>query len=615
MLLSVCLLVADPPHRVEAALAPVRDLADEIVIAADARVGAEDLADYQALCDRLYRIDFVNYERHLAWLHAQCRGEWIMPIEGDEVISAALADRLASLIDRRDVRQVWTARRWVYGDAGRMLDEPPWSIDHTVRLVRNDGGLTFPGVQHAHARFERPCEYLEEPVYHLELVQSDHDARRVKSIRYEVSVPHRRAFGGGRFNEAIYLPELRPSLRTCAIPAEDAAAVARALAPAPPPSRPGRAALHPLPPVVTLAAADRHWAARPPEATDYAARIEPVEEPVDLAPGETRPVFARVVNEGTARWPWSLDHWPAIRMAYRWLHPDGSIAVAEGRRTPFPRTVEPGDALLAPVEVIAPDEPGEYLLEIDVVHEHVRWFGCDARVRARVREPAGVPAGAPRFAPTPPPPAWRRSATPIPRVIHRVWLGDAPMPSDHVRYGESFAEHHPGWEMRLWGDDDLPSLGIGEREVARSRTLVELSDLVRHAVLARHGGVYVDTDVECVRPFHPLLEGVRAFAGMEMDSRLGTAVLGAVPGHRLFERAAAEARLNVGLGLHSIDAVGPYFFSLLAEQEPDGLTVFGREVFYPYLWDERERAAGPFPAAYAVHHWATGAFEVHTIPA
>jgi inositol phosphorylceramide mannosyltransferase catalytic subunit len=612
VLLSICMLVADPPHRVEAALAPVRHLADEIVIAADGRVDPADLAGYHGLCDRLYRIDFVNYERHLAWLHAQCRGDWVMPVEGDEVISEALADRLPSLLGRRDVRQVWTARRWVHGDAGHVLDEAPWSADHTVRLVRNDGGLSFSGVQHAHARFERPCEYLEEPVYHLELMQSDLEARRAKAIRYEVSVPHRRAIGGGRLNEAMYLPELRPSVRTRAIPAADAAAVARALAPAP--AAPERAPLDPLPPVVALAEVDRHWALRPLEERDYAARIEPAEDPV-FAPGELRPVFARVVNEGGARWPWSLDHRPAIRMSYRWLHPDGSVAVPEGRRTPFPRAVAPGDTVVVPVEVIAPDAPGEYVLELDIVHEHVRWFGCDRRVRATVRVTPGVPEEGPRLVPTPPSPAWRRTSTLIPRVFHRVWLGDAAMPADHVRYGETFAEHHPGWEMRLWTDEDLPSLGIGAREIERSRTLVELSDLVRHAILARHGGVYVDTDVECLRPFDPLLLGVRAFAGLEMPGRLGTAVLGAVPGHRLFERAAAESRSTVGLGVHSIDAVGPYFLSLLAEQEPSGLAIFARETFYPYLWDERERAAGPFPDSYAVHHWATGAFEVHTIPA
>jgi hypothetical protein len=39
------------------------------------------------------------------------------------------------------------------------------------------------------------------------------------------------------------------------------------------------------------------------------------------------------------------------------------------------------------------------------------------------------------------------------------------------------------------------------------------------------------------------------------------------------------------------------------EQEP-GVTIFGADKFYPYLWDEPERAGDEFPDAYAVHHWS-----------
>jgi hypothetical protein len=76
-----------------------------------------------------------------------------------------------------------------------------------------------------------------------------------------------------------------------------------------------------------------------------------------------------------------------------------------------------------------------------------------------------------------------------------------------------------------------------------------------------------------------------------------------VPGHVAFRRAARLARQTLGLGLHSADANGPYLLTLIAEQEPS-VTIFGAERFYPYLWDEPERAGEDFPDAYAVHHWA-----------
>lgn len=177
------------------------------------------------------------------------------------------------------------------------------------------------------------------------------------------------------------------------------------------------------------------------------------------------------------------------------------------------------------------------------------------------------------------------------------------MPAAFEANAATFAAHHPGWEMRLWSDADLPSLGIGADVVERARSLSEVSNVVRYSALLQHGGVYVDTDVECKRPFAPLLGGVDAFAALEVPGRIGTAVLGSVPGHRVFEAALAGVRERLGTGISSPHATGPYYLSEVIEAV-GGVTVFEAGVFYPYLWTEPERAGEAFPEAYAVHHWA-----------
>jgi hypothetical protein len=110
--------------------------------------------------------------------------------------------------------------------------------------------------------------------------------------------------------------------------------------------------------------------------------------------------------------------------------------------------------------------------------------------------------------------------------------------------------------------------------------------------------------MECRRPLDGLLKGVDVFAALELPGRAACGALGAVPGHPVFERAARLSRLTLGLGAHSADATGPYFISLILEQEP-GVTIFGADKFYPYHWEEPERAGDPFPGAYGVHHWST----------
>jgi len=202
-------------------------------------------------------------ERHLAWLHAQCSGDWVLRLDDDEVPSAALIARLPALLATRDVLQYWIPRAWLFPDAGSVLEDAPWSPDFHNRLVRNDARLRFPGAPHSGAAPDHPSEYLEEPIYHLELLTSGVEHRRDRVIRYEVTAPRLIAAGGGRLNEAFYLPELRAALRTRPAPAADRALVERAVR-----VTGTVAALAAFDtPLITADEMDRHWARRtvPPE--------------------------------------------------------------------------------------------------------------------------------------------------------------------------------------------------------------------------------------------------------------------------------------------------------------------------------------------------------------
>jgi mannosyltransferase OCH1-like enzyme len=170
------------------------------------------------------------------------------------------------------------------------------------------------------------------------------------------------------------------------------------------------------------------------------------------------------------------------------------------------------------------------------------------------------------------------------------------MPAEYVGYGETWRRHHPHWEMRLWTDADAPA----PAGVERARNLAERVDLVRYEILRRHGGVYVDTDVECLRPIDELLRGVLAFAAYEVPGRVCNAVLGAVPDHPAFARAVELAAETVGRGTYP-EATATTFLTYVLERFED-VTLFGPERFYPELWDGTHNNGGEAP--YASHHWA-----------
>jgi inositol phosphorylceramide mannosyltransferase catalytic subunit len=193
----------------------------------------------------------------------------------------------------------------------------------------------------------------------------------------------------------------------------------------------------------------------------------------------------------------------------------------------------------------------------------------------------------------------------IPRIIHRVWLGSEAMPEEYLRFGESWREHHPDWEIRTWTDSDLPPLTYPDA-LERCRNYGEASDVLRYEALYRYGGVYVDTDVECRRSLEPLIADVSAFGAWQRPGVVGSAVVGSVPGHPAIAEVLRTVCEGAGSG-PQVEATGPVALTRVFEKADD-VKLFGPETFFPYdYWeiplDPDVDAAEGAPDAYAIHHW------------
>ena len=98
----------------------------------------------------------------------------------------------------------------------------------------------------------------------------------------------------------------------------------------------------------------------------------------------------------------------------------------------------------------------------------------------------------------------------IPKIIHHIWLG-SPRPStpEYTVWFESWKLHHPDWEIRWWHDEDVRSMVergelINVDRFNAASNYGEKSDILRYEILLRYGGLYVDTDMECVSSFEAL---------------------------------------------------------------------------------------------------------------
>ena len=183
--LSVCCIANSPGPFLKAALGPLREIADEVLIAAGGPVPESDLRHYAEVADRVFSIEFEFVERHLAWLHAQCRGDWIVRLDGDEIPSAEMVAAVLEARDDRQVASVLFARRHPFPTVEHYIVQEPWYPDFQVRMVRNDGSMRFAGLLHSAAERTLPSRIVEAPLYHLPFVLSSAEDRRARGERYE----------------------------------------------------------------------------------------------------------------------------------------------------------------------------------------------------------------------------------------------------------------------------------------------------------------------------------------------------------------------------------------------------------------------------------------------
>jgi inositol phosphorylceramide mannosyltransferase catalytic subunit len=183
----------------------------------------------------------------------------------------------------------------------------------------------------------------------------------------------------------------------------------------------------------------------------------------------------------------------------------------------------------------------------------------------------------------------------IPRIFHQIWVGPQPLPPDFIAYQRTWLTYNPGWQLELWTEANLPPDLVRREVYDKLRVPAERADILRVELLWRMGGVYIDTDFECLRPLEGLLQDVEVFVAYINRHRINNAIMGAVPQHPLLDRALKEMRPREYWGYDKA-AAGPVFLDKLVRQYPD-VTILDRKLFYPATPVDRAGAV-------AVHHGA-----------
>ncbi len=111
---------------------------------------------------------------------------------------------------------------------------------------------------------------------------------------------------------------------------------------------------------------------------DYVAHLAfDAEKPSAICrPGEALTFRIRATNAGRVIWPASgaPETKGIVRLGAHLLRADEEEVQWDGGRGSLPRDLAPGETANIAFDFKAPDQPGAYIIEFDMVAEHVTWF-------------------------------------------------------------------------------------------------------------------------------------------------------------------------------------------------------------------------------------------------
>ena len=124
----------------------------------------------------------------------------------------------------------------------------------------------------------------------------------------------------------------------------------------------------------------------------------------------------------------------------------------------------------------------------------------------------------------------------IPKKIHYCWFGKTEMPKLGIQCIASWKRFMPDYEIICWNEANYDvSKNPYMFEAYQRKKWGFVPDYARLDIIYRHGGIYLDTDVEIIKSFD-FISNIPAFCGFEDNEHVNFGVgFGAEPGFKLLK--------------------------------------------------------------------------------
>ena len=189
----------------------------------------------------------------------------------------------------------------------------------------------------------------------------------------------------------------------------------------------------------------------------------------------------------------------------------------------------------------------------------------------------------------------------VPKIIHYCWFGGNPKPKLAEKCIKSWKKFCPDYQIIEWNEENFDVSAAPEYvcQAYAAKRWAFVTDYVRLKAMTEMGGIYMDTDVELVKPLTPFLAH-DAFAGFETDTSVQTGLLACCPGFPLFQEFLQHydsASFVKPDGTHDVTTSVSVLTSLCREhglvpngkfQVVDGSAVYPKDVFCPVDFDTEQ---------------------------
>jgi mannosyltransferase OCH1-like enzyme len=204
----------------------------------------------------------------------------------------------------------------------------------------------------------------------------------------------------------------------------------------------------------------------------------------------------------------------------------------------------------------------------------------------------------------------------IPRIIHFCWFGGKALPSLAKKCLNSWAKYLPDYKVIRWDENSFDvDAHPFTREAFESKKWAFITDYVRLYVLHEIGGVYMDSDVEIIKPIDEFLVH-SAFSSFESPFLIPTGLMASSKQnnwikvllqyydnkHFIDKDGYPELIANTNI----ITKISQEKFNLQisnAHQVLDGnVHIYPSDYFCPMNWETQK--IEPTNNSYALHHFA-----------